>query len=154
MKNRKFLIGLIFLLILPSACISKKQKIENLYSFAKVYGYVRWFYPGDEVTQIDWNKFAVYGIQEVHNSRNAEKLKEKLLELYLPIALSLSVTEKNGNESFDIRSITPSDISGMVYVSWKHFGVYLGEKSNMYKSFRINRDNLTKAGQPDHIPPE
>ncbi len=142
MKNRQFLIGLIILLILPSACVSRKQKIENLYSFAKVYGYVRWFYPGDEVTQIDWNKFAVYGIQEVQNSRNTEKLKETLLELYQPIAPSLSITENNRNESFDIRSITPSDTSGMDHVSWKHFGVYLGEKSNIYKSVRINRDNL------------
>jgi hypothetical protein len=142
MKKGRFLIGLIFLLILPYSCISKKQKIENLYSFGKVYGYVRWFYPGDEVTQIDWNKFAVYGIREVQNSRNTEKLKEILLELYKPIAPSLSITVKNTNENFDIRSITPSDTSGLNHVSWVHYGVYLSEKSNIYKSIRINRDNL------------
>lgn len=150
-KNRQFLIGLIFILILPYGCISRKQKIENLYSFAKVYGYVRWFYPGDEVTQIDWNKFAVYGIQEIQNSRNEEKLKETLLELFKPIAPSLSITEKNRNENFDIRSITPSDTSGLDHVSWKHFGVYLSEKSNIYKSVRINRDNFDDAWFKDSV---
>jgi hypothetical protein len=142
MKRRQFLIGLIFLLILPYGCISRKQKIANLHSFAKVYGYVRWFYPGDEVTQIDWNKFTVFGIQKVQNSRNAEKLKEILLELFKPIAPSLSITEKSRNENFDICSITPSETSGLDHVSWEHYGVYLSEKSNIYKSIRINRDNL------------
>ena len=35
--------------------------INNLESFAKLYGYVQYFHPSDEASQINWEQFAIYG---------------------------------------------------------------------------------------------
>jgi hypothetical protein len=124
--------------------LNKSRKVENLFTFAKVYGYVRWFYPSDEVTQVDWNKFAVYGIQKVENARNEKELKKILLELFTPIAPAIQIFETNLNECLDIHFIVPKDVSNLYPVSWKHIGVYLGDTNNCYKSVRINRDTIKK----------
>ena len=62
-KKKQFLFGLLLITILYSGCINKSRKVENLETFAKVYGYVRWFYPSDEAAKINWTNFAVYGQQ-------------------------------------------------------------------------------------------
>jgi hypothetical protein len=41
-----------------------------------------------------------------------------------------------------LQSIIPNDPTDYKPVSWKHFGVYLGERSNIYQSIRINRDAI------------
>lgn len=142
MRNRKIYIGLLLVFILLTGCVSKSRKVENIHTFAKVYGYVRWFYPSDEASQLDWNKFAVLGVQKVETARNQKELNKIILELFKPIAPAIQITEKRIDESFDINSILPPDLTGANPVSWEHFGVLLGDKSNIYKSFRINRDTI------------
>jgi len=140
MKNRLILIGLMLTLILLFGCVNKSRKVENIYTFAKVYGYVRWFYPGDETTQIDWNRFAAYGVQKVEKARNEKELKRILLELFTPVAPAIQISETNKNESFDIQSIIPKDTSELIPVAWEHFGVSFGDKHSIYRSIRTNRD--------------
>ena len=147
MKSRAVIIGWMLILILFSGCISKTRKVENVRTFAKVYGYVRWFYPGDEAAQNDWNKFAVYGIQKVENARDEKELQKILLELFQPVAPAIQIVNANLNKSFDIHSILPKDTSGLNSVSWSHYGVYLGEQSNVYKSARINKDSIARIGE-------
>lgn len=144
MKNLLPIIGSLLIAMLISGCINQSRKAENVRTFAKVYGYVRWFYPGDEAAQTDWNKFAVYGIQKVENARNEKELQKILIELFLPVAPAIQIVNANMSNSFDIHSIIPKDTSGLNSVSWKHFGVFLGDRSNIYKSVRINRDSLKK----------
>lgn len=128
------------LLVLFVDCKQTDRKVDNINAFTKVYGYVRWFYPGDEASQIDWNKFAVFGIRNVENARNQKELKEKLSELFKPIAPAIQFVNKNQELNFDVNSITPIDTSGLSCIFWMNFGVKLGPKSNAYKSFRYNRD--------------
>jgi hypothetical protein len=142
MRNRKTLVELLFAFILLTGCVTKSRKVENIHTFAKVYGYVRWYYPGDEASQLDWNKFAVLGVQKVETARNQKELNKIILELFKPIAPALHITGKSSNNSFDINSIFPPDLTGATPVSWEHFGVFLGDKTNIYKSFRINRDTI------------
>ncbi|MBL7129341.1 MAG: hypothetical protein ISS16_10205, partial [Ignavibacteria bacterium] len=40
----------------------EKQEIQNLRSFTKLYGYVKYFHPSDEASEVDWDKFAIYGV--------------------------------------------------------------------------------------------
>lgn len=137
----------ICLSVLCLSCKSTDKKVDNICTFTRVYGYVRWFYPSDEASQIDWNKFAVYGVHKVENARNQKELKEILLELFKPIAPAIQIADKNQNINFDIKSITPIDTSGLSTVFWMHMGVYLEHKSSMYSSLRYNRDTtgLIKA---------
>ena len=146
MKSKQILFGLILLIFLLLGCVNNSRKVDNLYTFAKVYGYVRWFYPGDEAAEVDWNKFAVYGIKKVENARNQKELKNILLRLFTPIAPALKIEDKSQVESFDLRSIIPDDTTDFKTVSWEHYGVYLGDRSNIYQSIRTNRVSKKRWG--------
>src|ERR1035437_6976730 len=145
MKNKQVIIVSLLLVFLQFGCVSRNKKVGNIRTFAKVYGYVRWFYPGDEAAKTDWNKFAVYGIKRVENAHNQEELKRILQELFLPIAPALKIEDASQVGNFDFHSILPSDTLDCKPVSWLHFGVYLGERSNTYQSVRLNRD--TSSGK-------
>ena len=70
------------------------RSIENVKAFSKVYGYVRYFYPGDEAASIDWDNFAVFGVNSVININSTDSLKAKLNELFLPIAPSIIINQE------------------------------------------------------------
>ena len=129
--------------ILFLSCRNADRKIDNIHAFAKVYGYVRWFYPGDEAAKINWDKFAVYGVKRVEKASNENELKQILIELFKPIAPSIQIIDKKHDARFELKSITPNDTSGLNKISWVHYGVYLGKGSNAYRSLRQNRDAVT-----------
>jgi len=122
-------------------CNNSDEKIENIKTFSKVYGYVRWFYPGDEISSLDWNRFAVYGVQKVEKARSQKELKQIMQNLFKPIAPALIIDDAKLNGKFDRKLVIPNDSFGCKPVFWLHHGVYLGEKSNIYSSLRINRDS-------------
>lgn len=125
-----------------------KQIIENLSVFSKIYGYVRYFYPGDEATQIDWDRFAVYGAQKIATIDKAH-LKKTLEELFLPIAPAMKIHETGDKTVFSVESITPPDPSGMKVVAWQHLGAGYGTVKSSYRSIRLNRPKEIKIqGKP------
>jgi len=141
-----FIFLLLFMLII--GCTNSNRKVSNVQTFARVYGYVRWFYPGDEAVKIDWDKFAVYGVTKVENAKNDEDLNQILLTLFKPIAPALRIEDEKKAIPFSFQSITPGDTSGMKPVTWKHYGVYLGKQSNIYHSTRLNRDTIRDDFRP------
>lgn len=142
MINKLILIGLLIFQLLNTGYVRKSQKVENIRSFAKVYGYVRWFYPGDEAANVNWNKFAVSGINKVENAHDSKELKSILLNLFQPIAPGIQIEDSSNVVNFNLQFIIPNDTVGLKQVSWRHYGVFLGEMSNTYQSIRINRDTL------------
>ncbi|BFH17338.1 hypothetical protein WJ0W_002242 [Paenibacillus melissococcoides] len=72
------------------------QELRNVQAFAKLYGYVRFFHPSDENTQIDWNRFAIYGVGKVRAAKTTDELTTTLQELFYPIAPTMNLT-KQGN---------------------------------------------------------
>lgn len=122
--------------------IPQKKKVENIQAFAKLYGYVRWFHPSDEAQQIDWDKFACYGLKTVETAPNSDALKDSLLKLFLPIAPSLEIYGGSEKHDFDISKITPPDTTGFYPVYWQHSGVALNNTpARVYSSIRIHRIN-------------
>ncbi|MBW6533566.1 MAG: hypothetical protein K0B11_01020 [Mariniphaga sp.] len=145
-KNRCRIFPLIFLGFFIWGCnnneIPKKKKVENIKAFSKLYGYVRWFHPSDEAQQIDWDRFACYGVKTVESAPNSEALKDSLLKLFLPIAPSLAIYGGSEKHDFDISKITPPETSGFYPVYWQHSGVKLNKTpANVYKSIRVGRVN-------------
>ncbi len=136
----------LFMLII--GCTNSNRKVSNVQTFTRVYGYVRWFYPGDEAAKIAWEKLAVYGVQKVENAKNEEELNQILLALFKPIAPAIRIEDEKKTISFSFQSITPGDTSGMKPVTWKHYGVYLGKLSNIYHSTRLNRDTIRDDSRP------
>ncbi|MGM0651069.1 MAG: S41 family peptidase [Bacteroidota bacterium] len=141
---KKTIIGLLILL-LPllsfyscQPTINKQRKLENISAFTKLYGYVRWFHPSDEAQEIDWKKFAVYGVQKIENTPDDEALKDSLLKLFRPIAPTLNIMLK-GKKTPQPVKYEPSNSKKFKETYWQHLGVDLGRKSNVYKSRRIYR---------------
>lgn len=144
MKNYKLIKWALLLILIPvliNSCNKQERRISNLNAFAKLYGYVRWFHPSDEAQQIDWDKFAIYGVAKVEDAPNEHALKDSLLKLFKPIAPSLKIYLDSEKATFDISEITPADSSGYKIIGWQHKGVELNETFNPgYESIRINRN--------------
>jgi len=136
---------MIYKLLLLAACIiiftsftEQNKRVENLYTFARVYGYVKYFHPSDEASNIDWERFAAYGAKRVENAKNETELISILKDIFLPIAPSLIICRESDGTKFDLNSIMPFDTSGFKPIAWQHYGVELYQGS-IYKSVRINR---------------
>lgn len=119
---------------------SQQQTIDNLNAFTRLYGYVKYFYPGDEAAGIDWDRFAIYGAQKVETAADRAQLKKALEELFLPIAPALVIHETGQEKEFPIGSVTPPDKEGMTVVAWQHHGVGFGLSNSIYRSHRLNRE--------------
>ena len=117
----------------------KKSDIQNqvasLYSFAKLYGYVRYFHPSDECSAIDWNKFVYHGCEKVLQAEDSVELKKILEEVFSPIAPTISLAFSK-NKLEDLSPL--KDSNGEVLVSWQHLGIGLNPESR-YKSVRLGR---------------
>lgn len=114
-----------------------RQQIENLYTFARLYGYVRYFHPSDAVAVTDWDKLAIYGAQQVEQASSPAALQQILHQLFGPVAPTLSIYPAGKVTPFNLSDITPADTSGMKAVCWQHDGYGLSG-SYPYRSVRAN----------------
>nr|WP_068892956.1 S41 family peptidase [Pedobacter panaciterrae] len=138
MKLRlSFVFLLAAMLQLQAQDINQQKRIANVESFAKLYGYVRYFHPSDEAADLNWEKFLYYGVKEVENAPNSKALSKKLNELFNPIAPSVYIVQDNLAGKFDINTITPANKSEMKEITWQHYG--LGNQDGLYSSIRTNR---------------
>ena len=112
------------------------QKKDNIYAFAKLYGYVRFFHPSDESSIIDWNKFAIYGTEQVKTAKSKSELKKILERLFLPIAPTMRLYFRD--EKHDFMDYSNQLKDSLRLVAWRHRGTGL-KTSFFYRSIRLNR---------------
>jgi len=122
------------------------QSLKNIETFARLYGYVKFFHPSEEAAKINWNHFAVYGTKQVEKAKNQEELKQILEKLFLSIAPSLVIYHSREKKTFSLSSITPKDTTNMKVISWQHRGVKLSDSPIVYNSIRVNRKNKILVG--------
>ena len=144
--------GLIVALFLFFGCKNENKKIEYMVTFAKVYGYVKYFHPSDEASQIDWNKFSIYGASEIDKCRSKKDLLTTLNRLFEPIAPSIKFSNKINYLDAELFDIAPDSIENYKLTYWQHFGVSLGmdREKQPYESRRINRED--GMGENRHPP--
>ena len=122
------------------------RKVRYIESFARLYGYARWFHPSDEAQEIDWDKFAVLGIQKVENIKSTSALRDTLFNLFSPIVQGLQIYKSGKSEEWNPSVLSSPDVDAQP-VAWQHNGVYFGKTTfgmyNVYRSARTNvkRDN-------------
>lgn len=116
-----------------------KQQVDNLISFAKAYGYVKYFHPSTEADQVDWGWFSVYGSEEVMQCQNKEELLQTMQRIFEPIAPTLVFSLAEPSSDFSIE-IKPSNDEGFLPVYWQHFGVSkdMNTGNPLYLSVRVN----------------
>jgi len=150
-RIRLLFICLLLPALIPAAgCRSKadpsEQTITNLRTFAKLYGYMRYFHPSDEAGRIDWDLMAIHGVERVKSAADSAELKAILEELFLPLAPTARIyTTAESPEDFSLD--VPADTSALQVVAWQHKGVGFGSASSIYRSIRLNRDNILTGGQ-------
>ncbi len=72
----------------PSAA---QHEVQHLAAFARLYGVVRYFYPGDAGVTVDWNRFAVYGVARVRRAADTATLETALRELFIPLGPGIEI---------------------------------------------------------------
>lgn len=120
-----------------------EQKIENLKTFAKAYGYVKYFHPSDEAAHIDWNSFAIYGTEQIEKCSSQQEVINTLNQLFHPIAPS--VVFFNSKQEFDYKTIVPSNVKNFKPIYWQHNGLSIGmnKSGETYTSVRVNSKDKT-----------
>jgi len=108
--------------------------LEKQIAFAKAYGYVKYFYPSDESAELDWDRFAVYGAQEIDASSD---YTETLKDLFTQWAPAVSFHGNQDQPAADQYYKTPVTASNAVY--WQHIGNGEGRIGPFYQSARTNR---------------
>lgn len=139
MKN--ILLSICIQVISFVAICQESFQLENLKTFSKVYGYIRYFHPSDEASEIEWDKLAVYGAEKVEKCRTKEELLRTLNDLFLPVAPTVMFYPSGEKITFDIASVTPKEKGKFKPTFWQHYGVSLGmkNKNQPYQSVRVNR---------------
>lgn len=113
--------------------VSRKQQQQNLIAFTKLWGYAKYFYPGDEAQDIDWDKLSVFGSNQVMNSPDKNALAQRLNEIFSPLLPELVLN----NGSPQISSST-EPTKGRKKSFWQHRGMN-GVNSSLVGSLRTNR---------------
>lgn len=106
---------------------SPEQQVKNLEAFTRLYGYIRYFHPSEETEQIDWEKFAMYGTDYVLQANDTNELKEKLEDLFLPIAPTIQIYQEGEVVKDPFENVDLND-SSLKYVAWQH----VGKATSMY----------------------
>ena len=154
---KKSLLVLSIVLTALIACRKPDNEANNLMTYAKVYGYVKYFHPSDEAVSIDWAKFSAFGAKEIEKCRTKSQMINTLNRLFNPIAPSVKFTISQNKPDYDLNIITPANPSEYRLTYWQHKGVSIGmRKTNYapYTSVRANRENTTEDNklfdyQPD-----
>jgi len=124
--------------LLCTACQSEtKRKVQNIETFAKLYGYARWFHPSNEAQEIDWDKFAVLGVQKIENIKSTQELRDTLYQLFSPIVQGLQIYKTSRPEKFNSEILMSPDLEAKP-VAWQHYGVFLNDKPNIYRSVKTH----------------
>lgn len=111
------------------------QQLNNLVAFTKLYGYIRYFHPSTEAQKIDWDKFAIYGMEKVEGANDSDELKNILNSLFLPIAPTLKIFNKSDNTQEEFKEYSPKTLDNIKEVVWKHHGFMESENSHIYYKY-------------------
>jgi hypothetical protein len=112
--------------------------LSNLVAFTRLLGYVRHFYPGDEATNISWDRFAIEGVRSVEGCENPNALAGALNELFHPIAPAVQIATADSPSTSWAKLLPPENATGLKQVRWQHFGCGQLNPQGWLKDFRSN----------------
>tara|TARA_R110002020_G_scaffold21009_8_gene71456 strand:+ start:18336 stop:20642 length:2307 start_codon:yes stop_codon:yes gene_type:complete len=135
--------GTLLLLLLILGCGNRQkpekkplppEELENLVSFAKSFGAIRYFHPSDQASELDWEKFAIYGSKYVREHTSKDSIVAILDHLYKDVAPTVSFHEEEPILSIE----NHNDTCPRTY--WQHQGLGINseEPAKVYYSLRIN----------------
>ena len=67
------------------------REVENVAAFARLYGVVRYFYPSDAAASVDWDRFALHGVQRLRAVPDPARFAAALAELVRPLGPGITI---------------------------------------------------------------
>ena len=90
---------------------------EQVVAFARLYGVVRYFYPGDAAQGIDWNRFAIAGITDARQAHGRADLQGKLSALFGPLGPGIDIVADTATFP-----ALPVETAKQPLVAWRYLG--------------------------------
>ncbi|MBC7977247.1 MAG: hypothetical protein H7138_19905 [Myxococcales bacterium] len=148
MRKRLLLLCLVGLACRHAAreheAVANHSRVANLRAFAKLYGVVRWFYPGDTAATVDWDRFAIDGVRAIVDSPDAAGRRAVLAEIWHPVAPAVEITA-----AADPPRVAPSAplTAGdhPEIVAWQHRGFGDSTFATVYASKRLHHERVVPA---------
>jgi CubicO group peptidase (beta-lactamase class C family)/C-terminal processing protease CtpA/Prc len=107
------------------------RQVENLAAFVRVYGYVRFFYPGDEAAAADWDKVAVFGAEAVRDAADHDALRAALLQVFAPLAPRMELAASAPAAS----AVAAQPDERVTF--WQYLGLKLTDDPGPYRQLRV-----------------
>jgi hypothetical protein len=111
----------------------ESPEIENVAAFARLYGVVRFFYPGDAAAATDWNRLAVEGVARIRSSADDAVLADRLRESLGRFGPGIEIAR-------ELRTYQAPAAATEPLVAWRYLGAgatdaisgnpYLGKRTN------------------------
>jgi hypothetical protein len=129
-------LGTILATAVPAAPPPAAHEIENVSAFARLYGVVRYFHPGDAGAALDWNRFAVHGVSQMRTAGGREALRAALERLFGPLGPGIEV-----GEVLPAPSASAADATAGPLVAWRYLGPGFPDNAlpGPYRGKRTNR---------------
>ena len=117
-----------------------RREIENVAAFTRLYGVVRFFYPSDAAADLDWNRFAVYGVTRTRTARDANELAARLREIFAPFGPGIEIGTR-------LAPSTAPAGAGEALVAWRYLGVGFAGRTgdDPYAAKRTHRPRAVRA---------
>ena len=125
--------------LLSTAPADRSREVESVAAFARLYGVVRFFYPGDAAAELDWNRFAVHGVSRVRVARNATELEVTLRHLIAPLGPGLEIGTSLPPPTAEPAALEP-------LVAWRYLGAGFSTLGGAYRAKRTHRAAHEPAG--------
>jgi len=94
------------------------QGLQNLVTFTRAFGYLRFFHPSDQAASADWNMVALVGMQVMEDAPTPEDLAKRLQSFFAPIAPTVQFLAPGTSAQPQAK---PE--GGQQLVRWKHTGM-------------------------------
>lgn len=118
--------------------VSSATPAANVAAFARLYGVVRYYYPGDAIQGIPWNRFAVYGVSQVSGARDRNELRTSLQGLFSPVTSGVLIALDE--QTFPAPKLLAVD-EPLVY--WQREGYSEGvNRYAIYQAKRVSRPGV------------
>ncbi|RYE23975.1 MAG: hypothetical protein EOP45_06320 [Sphingobacteriaceae bacterium] len=130
------------------AQLTSRQE-RNLDAFANLYGYVRYFHPSDEASNINQARFAAASSLKMLSVKDDAGLIKTLKDLFSPIAPTIKIFPTRQPAVFNVSSLTPRDANENKKIYWQHLGIslYRVKGKPYFISERVNRPEKPYAAQ-------
>ncbi|NLO19079.1 MAG: hypothetical protein GX121_04265 [Ignavibacteria bacterium] len=115
----------------------RENGLQNLSSFAKIYGNIRYFYPDLNLQNFDWEHFVLSSISKVENLKNQTDFIDFIKNSFSPLAPYIHF-EDSQKKAKDYKFFTAEDKSKNIHLAVKHIGPATGTKSEVFESQIVN----------------